>query len=55
MDFECTTGAGRVVREFFFWLSLEAGGGVVERVLFLLRLRALDDVSTVCTGILTNS
>ena len=54
-DFGWVTGGARVAAEVFVWLSLADGGGVVERVLFLLRLRALDDVSAVWTGAFNNS
>ncbi len=54
VDFGCVAGGARVVIGFFVVVVVAGGGGggVAVRVLFLLlRLRALDDVSTfwVCT------
>jgi len=56
VDFGWVADGARVVIGFLVLLSVWIdSGGVVVRVLFLLRLRAFDDVSTVCTGAVNNS
>jgi hypothetical protein len=60
VDFGWVTGGTRIVIGFFALPSIEVvddagGGGVVVRVLFLLRLRAFDDVSTVWADAVNNS